>query len=79
MTAVPQPEPKSKYAEQLQDSYRKIADLLSDPTLERSVRMTTAAAESTFYLKAAITAFKRDLAVSHFSKREKQRILNRLM
>jgi hypothetical protein len=68
-----------KYAERLQDSYRKIADLLNDPTLEHSVSMTKTARESTFYLKEAITAFKRDLAISHFSKREKQRILNRLI
>jgi hypothetical protein len=68
-----------KYAEHLQDSYRKIADLLNDPTLEHSVSMTKAATESTVYLKEAVSAFKRDLANSHFTKREKQRILSRLM
>jgi hypothetical protein len=67
------------YANQLSRSYAKIADLLNSPSLARGHDLLQSIAVVNAYAREAITAFKRDLAHSHFTKTEKQRILNRLL
>lgn len=68
-----------KYAEQLEQTYRQIAESLNNPSLENSHNVLQAVALDNEYTEEAMSAFKRDLANSHFTKKEKQRILNRLI
>jgi hypothetical protein len=67
------------YARGMSDSYGKIAQTLNDPSLANSHDMVEAIHENTANLAKAITAFKHDLANSPFTKKEKRRVLNRLL
>jgi hypothetical protein len=67
------------YAQELSDSYRKIANALSDPTIQNSHDMLEAIHGSSGAAAKAMAAFKHDLANAPFTKQEKRRILNRLI
>ena len=59
-----------KYAEQLEQTYRQIAESLNNPSLENSHNVLQAVALDNEYTEEAMSAFKRDLANSHFTKKE---------
>jgi hypothetical protein len=67
------------YADSLQQTYQKVADTVNEPTLRNTHLVTEAIAENNEYLKEAIAAFKKDVAESKFTAKERRRLLDRLL